>query len=148
MSRILAIDYGRKRVGLAVTDVLQIIATSLDTVHSKDVIKYINEYVKSEPVELFVIGFPKDLQNKDTDATKFVEVFIKQLNKAFPNIPVEKIDERFTSKIAFRAMIDGGLKKSDRRDKSMIDKVSAVIILQSYLEQRQNIINRNTVSET
>ena len=148
MPRILAIDYGRKRVGLAVTDVLQIIATSLDTVHSKDVIKYINEYVKSEPVELFVIGFPKDLQNKDTDATKFVENFIKQLNKAFPNIPVEKIDERFTSKIAFRAMIDGGLKKSDRRDKSMIDKVSAVIILQSYLEQRQNIINRNTVSET
>ena len=148
MSRILAIDYGRKRVGLAVTDILQIIATSLDTVHSKDVIKYINEYVKSEPVELFVIGFPKDLQNKDTDATKFVESFIKQLNKAFPNIPVEKIDERFTSKIAFRAMIDGGLKKSDRRDKSMIDKVSAVIILQSYLEQRQNIINRNTVSET
>jgi RNAse H-fold protein YqgF len=148
LPRILAIDYGRKRVGLAVTDVLQIIATSLDTVHSKDVIKYINEYVKSEPVELFVIGFPKDLQNKDTDATKFVENFIKQLNKAFPNIPVEKIDERFTSKIAFRAMIDGGLKKSDRRDKSMIDKVSAVIILQSYLEQRQNIINRNTVSET
>jgi len=148
LSRILAIDYGRKRVGLAVTDILQIIATSLDTVHSKDVIKYINEYVKSEPVELFVIGFPKDLQNKDTDATKFVESFIKQLNKAFPNIPVEKIDERFTSKIAFRAMIDGGLKKSDRRDKSMIDKVSAVIILQSYLEQRQNIINRNTVSET
>jgi putative Holliday junction resolvase len=147
MSRILAIDYGQKRVGLAVTDILQIIATSLDTVHPKDVIKYIAEYVKREPVELFVVGFPKDLQNKDTDATKFVEAFIKQLDKAFPDIPVEKIDERFTSKIAFRAMIDGGMKKSDRRNKSTIDKVSAVIILQSYLEQKQNIKDRNKVSE-
>jgi putative Holliday junction resolvase len=142
LARILAIDYGQKRVGLAVTDNLQIIATALDTVHSKDVIKYISEYIERETVELFVVGFPKDLQNNDTDATKYVEAFIKQLGKAFPDISVVKIDERYTSKIAFRAMIDGGLKKSDRRDKSMIDKISAVIILQSYLEQKQNEKNR------
>jgi putative Holliday junction resolvase len=138
LARILAIDYGQKRVGLAVTDNLQIIATALDTVHAKDALKYISEYIKRETVELFVIGFPKDLQNRDTDATKYVEIFIKQIDKAFPNIPVVKIDERFTSKIALRAMIDGGLKKSDRRNKAMIDKISAVIILQSYLEQKQN----------
>ncbi|MDR3226681.1 MAG: Holliday junction resolvase RuvX [Prevotellaceae bacterium] len=144
MARILAIDYGQKRVGLAVTDNLQIIATALDTVHSKDVINYISEYIKHENVELFVVGFPKDLQNKSTDATKYVEAFIKQLGKVFPDIPIEKTDERFTSKIAFRAMIDGGLKKTDRRDKALIDRVSAVIILQSYLEQKQNEKNRNT----
>jgi putative Holliday junction resolvase len=143
LARILAIDYGQKRVGLAVTDNLQIIATALDTIHSKDVIKYILEYIGRETVELFVVGFPKDLKNNATDATKYVEAFINQLGKAFPNIPTVKIDERFTSKIAFRAMIDGGLKKSDRRDKAMIDKVSAVIILQSYLEQKQNEKNRN-----
>jgi putative Holliday junction resolvase len=144
LARILAIDYGQKRVGLAVTDNLQIIATALDTVHSKDVINYISEYIKHENVELFVVGFPKDLQNKSTDATKYVEAFIKQLGKVFPDIPIEKTDERFTSKIAFRAMIDGGLKKTDRRDKALIDRVSAVIILQSYLEQKQNEKNRNT----
>ncbi|MDR3287789.1 MAG: Holliday junction resolvase RuvX [Prevotellaceae bacterium] len=144
MARILAIDYGQKRVGLAVTDNLQIIATALDTVHSKDVIQYISEYIKLENVEMFVVGYPKDLQNKSTDATKYVEAFIKQLGKVFPDIPIEKTDERFTSKIAFRAMIDGGLKKTDRRDKAMIDKVSAVIILQSYLEQKQNEKDRNT----
>ena len=143
MARILAIDYGQKRVGLAVTDSLQIIATALDTIHSKDVLQYISEYVAHENVELFVVGFPKDLQNNDTDATKYVETFVKQLEKKFPNIPVEKIDERFTSKIAFRAMIDGGLKKSARRNKAMIDKLSAVVILQSYLEQKQNEKNRN-----
>jgi putative Holliday junction resolvase len=143
LARILAIDYGQKRVGLAVTDSLQIIATALDTIHSKDAVRYISEYVERERVELFVIGFPKDLQNRTTDATKYVEAFIKQLGKAFPNIDVVKIDERFTSKIAFRTMIDGGLKKSDRRDKAMIDKISAVIILQSYLEQKQNERNRN-----
>jgi putative Holliday junction resolvase len=144
LARILAIDYGQKRVGLAVTDNLQIIATALDTVHSKDVIKYISEYIEHETVELFVVGFPKDLQNRNTDATKYVEAFIKHLGKAFPNIAVVKTDERFTSKIAFRTMIDGGLKKSDRRNKAMIDKISAVIILQSYLEQKQNEQNRNT----
>ena len=109
MARILAIEYGQKRVGLAVTDNLQIIATALDTIHSKDVIKYISEYIERETVELFIVGFPKDLKNNATDATKYVEAFINQLGKAFPNIPTVKIDERFTSKIAFRAMIDGGI---------------------------------------
>jgi putative Holliday junction resolvase len=143
LARILAIDYGQKRVGLAVTDSLQIIATALDTIHSKDVVQYISEYVSRENVELFVVGFPKDLQNNDTDATKYVEAFVTQLERKIPNIPIEKIDERFTSKIAFRAMIDGGLKKNARRNKAMIDKLSAVVILQSYLEQKQNEKNRN-----
>lgn len=143
MARIIAIDYGQKRVGLAVTDSLQIIATALDTVYSKDAVQYIAEYVSRENVELFVVGFPKDLRNNDTDATKYVEAFVKHLERKFPDIPVEKIDERFTSKIAFRAMIDGGMKKQARRNKEMIDKLSAVVILQSYLEQKQNEKNRN-----
>ena len=143
MARILAIDYGQKRVGLAVTDNLQIIATTLDTIHSKDVVQYISDYITHEKVELFVVGFPKDLRNNATDATKYVEEFVKRLERKFPKIPVEKIDERFTSKIAFKAMIDGGLKKSARRNKAMVDKLSAVIILQSYLEQKQNEKNRS-----
>ena len=143
MARILAIDYGQKRVGLAVTDNLQIIATTLDTIHSKDVVQYISDYITHEKVELFVVGFPKDLRNNATDATKYVEEFVKRLERKFPKIPVEKIDERFTSKIAFKAMIDGGLKKSARSNKAMVDKLSAVIILQSYLEQKQNEKNRS-----
>ena len=136
MKRILAIDYGRKRVGLAITDTLQIIATALDTVHASEVLDYLANYVAKEPVELFVIGLPKNLNNEPAEAAQYVEPFIKQLKKKFPDIPVETIDERFTSKIAFQAMIDGGVKKMDRRNKETVDKVSAVIILQSYLESR------------
>ena len=133
MKRIIANDYGRKRVGLAITDTLQIIATALDTVHASEVLDYLANYVAKEPVELFVIGLPKNLNNDPAEAAQYVEPFIKQLKKKFPDIPVETIDERFTSKIAFQAMIDGGVKKMDRRNKETVDKVSAVIILQSYL---------------
>lgn len=136
MKRILAIDYGRKRVGLAVTDTLQIIATALDTVHSSEVLAYLAKYIEKEPIELFVIGLPKNLNNEPAEAARYVEPFVKQLQKKFPDIPVAMVDERFTSKIAFQAMIDGGVKKMDRRNKETVDKVSAVIILQSYLESR------------
>ncbi len=134
MSRIIAIDYGKKRVGLAVTDPLQLIATPLATVSTAEVHSYLADYLSKEAVECFVVGIPKDLKNRDTDATPLVEAFVKQLQQKFPDIPVKLVDERFTSKLAVRAMIDGGVKKMDRRDKGLIDKTSAVIILQSYME--------------
>ncbi|MEO1053024.1 MAG: Holliday junction resolvase RuvX [Bacteroidota bacterium] len=135
MGRILAVDYGTKRVGLAVTDPLKIIASPLDTVHAKDVISFLQDYCSNEAVEAFVIGMPKNLNNEDTDATSHVRGFIKRLEKAFPAVSITTVDERFTSKIAFDAMIAGGLKKKDRADKGTVDKVSATVILQSYLEQ-------------
>lgn len=136
MPRIIAIDYGKKRVGLAVTDPLQLIATPLTTVSSAEVIRYLSDYLNKETVERFVVGMPKDLQNRDADATPLVEAFVKQLQKKFPEVPIELIDERFTSKLAFQAMIDGGVKKMDRRDKGLIDRTSAVIILQSYMQSK------------
>ncbi|CAN5319949.1 Holliday junction resolvase RuvX [soil metagenome] len=135
MGRLVAIDYGTKRVGLAVTDPSKIIATPLDTVHSKDVVQFLKNYDQKEGIEAFVVGNPKNLNNKDTNATLLVKHFLNLLKKNFPEKPIYLIDERFTSKIAFNAMIEGGMKKKDRRNKSNIDKISAVIILQSYLEQ-------------
>jgi putative Holliday junction resolvase len=135
VGRLVAIDYGTKRVGLAVTDPSKIIATPLDTVHSKDVVQFLKNYDQKEGIEAFVVGNPKNLNNKDTNATLLVKHFLNLLKKNFPEKPVYLIDERFTSKIAFNAMIEGGMKKKDRRNKSNIDKISAVIILQSYLEQ-------------
>lgn len=137
MGRILAIDYGQKRVGLAVTDELKIIANALTTVHSKDVISFLKDYISKEKLELFVIGEPKQMNNSPSESAKFVEIFIKKLKKEFPEIPIKKFDERFTSKIAFQSMIDSGLKKKDRRNKEIIDRVSATLILQSYLEANQ-----------
>jgi putative holliday junction resolvase len=134
MGRILAIDYGGKRVGLAVTDPLKIIATALDMIHSKDVIQFLKDYVAQETVETFVVGKPHKLDGTDTNATEMVNNFIKHLQKTFPQIPVIPHDERFTSKMALDAMIAGGTKKKDRQNKGNIDKVSAVIILQSYME--------------
>ena len=134
MGRILAIDYGTKRFGLAVTDPLKIIATALDTVHSKDVIQFLKKYDEKEGIESFVLGMPKKLDNTDTNATPLVKQFHKLLKKNFPQKPVYLHDERFTSKMALAAMIAGGSKKKDRRDKGNIDKISATIILQSYLE--------------
>lgn len=134
MARILAIDYGSKRVGLAVTDPLQIIATSLDVVPSYQVIEYLKKYIQAEMVELFVVGEPKRLNNMPAQSAPLVNNFVKQLQKQFPDIPVILHDERFTSKMAFQSMIDSGMKKSERRNKENIDKISAVIILQSYLE--------------
>ncbi len=136
MGRILAIDYGSKRVGLAVTDPLQIIASPLDTVHSKDVIQYLKNYDSNEGIESIVLGMPKNLDGSDTNATQQVRQFHNLLKKQFPEKPVYLHDERFTSKMAMDAMITGGMKKKDRRDKGNIDKISASIILQSYLESR------------
>ena len=136
MGRIIAIDYGTKRVGLATTDPLQIIASALDTIHAKDVLQFLKNYVKQEDVESFVLGMPTKLDGTDTNATPHVRQFHKQLKKHFPEKPVYLHDERFTSKMALDAMIAGGSKKKDRRDKGNIDKISATIILQSYLESR------------
>lgn len=137
MGRILAIDYGLKRVGLAVTDPMQIIATALDTVHSKDVLAYIQEYCQKEPVDVLVVGMPTRLDTSPTDATQHVVGFVRKLEKQFPDKKVVTVDERFTSKMAFQTMIDAGLKKKARADKATVDRVSATIILQSYLESRQ-----------
>ncbi len=134
MARLLAIDYGTKRCGIAVTDPLKLIATGLTTVHSKDLLAWLTDYIKKEPVETFIVGEPKRLNGQPTDATQHVEAFVKHLRKQFPEIPVQRIDERFTSKIAFRSLIDSGLGKKDRQNKALIDEVSAVILLQSYME--------------
>ncbi|KOF01542.1 crossover junction endodeoxyribonuclease RuvA [Roseivirga seohaensis] len=136
MGRILAIDYGRKRVGLAVTDPLQIIASPLETVHSKDVIQYLKDYDKVENLEAIVLGMPMNLNNQPTDATLGAKQFENLLKKHFPEKPVYLQDERFTSKMAMDAMIAGGMKKKDRREKGNVDKISATIILQSFLESR------------
>ncbi|MCU0440283.1 MAG: Holliday junction resolvase RuvX [Raineya sp.] len=134
MPRIIAIDYGSKRVGLAVTDNLKIIATALETVHSKDILDFLEKYMQKEEVEAFVVGMPKNLDGEDTNNTPLVENFVKALKKKFTNVPVHLLDERFTSKIALDSMIMSGSKKKDRNNKSgNIDKVSAVIILQDYL---------------
>ncbi len=135
MGRILAIDYGRKRVGLAVTDELQMIAGGLATVHSKDVIAYLKDYCSREEVECIVVGEPFDMQNKASDASRYIDPFVKHLRKQFPDIPVERIDERFTSQMAMRTMIDAGLKKKARQNKSLVDTISATIILQYYLQK-------------
>ena len=133
MSRIVAIDYGTKRVGIAVTDPNKIIATALATIHSKDVIEYLKNYHLSENIECFVIGEPKRLNNMPSDVEKQITPFITKLSKEFPGIPIERIDERFTSKMAFQSMIDGGVKKKNRQNKSTLDKISATLILQSFL---------------
>jgi putative holliday junction resolvase len=134
MPRILAIDYGTKRVGLAVTDPLKIIASALDTVHSKDIFVFLKTYLETEEVEDFVVGMPVNLDGEDTNNTPHVKGFVKNLKKTFPDIPVHLHDERFTSKMALQAMIAGGSSKKDRREKGNIDKISAAIILQSYME--------------
>ncbi len=134
MGRILAIDYGRKRVGLAVTDSLKIIATGLETVHSKDIFDFLENYTAKEHVETIVVGYPVNLKNEGSQSLQFINPFIKKLIKKFPNIEIDTYDERFTSKMAQAAMIEGGLKKKDRQNKALTDKISAVIILQSYLE--------------
>lgn len=136
MGRILAIDYGQKRVGVAVTDELQIIATSLDTVHSKDIIDFLKSYIEKEQVDCIVVGEPRQMNNTASESVKFIEPFVRRLKKAFPQIFIDRYDERFTSKMASQTMIAAGLKKKDRQNKSTIDKISAVIILQSYMEYK------------
>lgn len=136
MPRILAIDYGKKRTGLAVTDPLQMIATGLTTVATHDLIPYLKKYLALEAVELFLIGDPKNLDGEATDATALVTECVRILQKNFPQVPVKKVDERFTSKLAFRSMIDSGLKKKDRQNKGLVDEISATIILQEYLQYK------------
>jgi putative Holliday junction resolvase len=137
MTRIVGIDYGKKRVGIAVTDPLQLFATALDTVAAGTVIDYLTDYAKKEEIERFVVGYPRNLNYTPAEAAQYVEVFLKRLHEHFPAVPVTLADERYTSRIAFRAMIDGGVKKMDRRNKATIDKVSAVLILQGYLDAKK-----------
>ncbi len=137
MARLLAIDYGTKRVGLAVTDPLKIIASTLDTVHAKDVIAYLKNYTAKEEVERFVVGLPKRLDGSDSQSTVHVENFVNLLRKNFPNTPIERVDERFTSTIATRSLLEMGLKKKDRANKGNVDQVSAVLILQTYMQMVQ-----------
>ena len=134
----MAIDYGTKRVGIAVTDPLQIIATGLTTVHSKDVIQFLKDYFAKEVVDCLVLGEPKQMDNTASESARFVEGFLKVLKRTFPTLKIERIDERFTSLMAFQTMIDSGLKKKARRNKELVDEISATIILQSYMEKTQN----------
>jgi putative Holliday junction resolvase len=135
MARILSIDYGLKRTGIAVTDPLQIIATALTTVHSKELIAFLKDYFAREQVELIIIGEPKNWDDTDTHATPLVEKCIKDLQKNFPQMPIKKVDERYTSKMAKDAMLEMGLKKKDRRNKALVDEIAATIMLQEYLRQ-------------
>jgi len=138
LARILAIDYGLRRTGLAVTDPLKIIASGLMTVESKRLLPFLADYLKKEQVELIIIGDPKNLDDSDTHATPLVEKIIGELKKNFPSLPIQKVDERFTSKMAARAMIEMGLKKKKRRDKALIDEIAATIMLQEYLANTGN----------
>ena len=139
MGRIIGIDYGRKRVGLAVTDPLQMFASPLTTVAPVEFDSFMKDFLKNERVESFVIGYPRQMNNQPSESVKYIDPFIRKLKKNYPEIPVYYADERFTSRMAFRSMIEGGVKKEDRKDKSMVDRISASIILQSYLDTRSNM---------
>jgi putative Holliday junction resolvase len=138
MPRILAIDYGRKRSGLAVTDPSQMISTGLDVVESKNLLSYLADYFSKEKVEAIVVGEPKTLSNEKSESAKYIEPFLGQLRKKFPQMKVLRYDERFTSVIAKQTMISGGVKKMDRRNKSKYDLISAIVILQDFMNHRQN----------
>lgn len=133
LGRILAIDFGKVRTGIAVTDQLQIIASGLTTVKTGELINFLKEYISKEKVELFLVGKPKQMNNSDSESETLILPFLEKLSKHIPQIPFKRIDERFTSKMAFQTMIDGGLKKNQRRNKALVDEISATIILQSYL---------------
>jgi putative Holliday junction resolvase len=136
MPRILAIDYGTKRCGIAVTDPLQMIATGLTTVHSKDIIDWLKKYMEKESVETIVVGDPKNLRGEKTDASEHADGFVTLLKRNFPGMKIARVDERFTSKMAVKTILDSGMKKKDRQDKALVDEVSATIMLQSYLETK------------
>ena len=138
MGRILAFDFGEKRTGIAITDELQIIASGLTTVDTKKVFSFLTEYLSKEIVELFVVGEPKQMDNTESESEQYIKPFIQKLASTFPKIPIERVDERFTSKMAFQSMIGSGIGKKRRRDKALIDEISATIILQSYLTQKSN----------
>ena len=138
MGRIIGIDYGSKRIGLAVTDPLQIFASPLTTVSPADFDNFIKGYIKTDTVDAFVVGYPVQMNNQPSESVSYINPFIKKLKKEYPEIHIYLEDERFTSQMALRTMIDGGVKKKDRQDKSMVDKISASIILQSFLDHRSN----------
>lgn len=137
MSRIIAFDYGTKRIGIAVTDPLQIIATGLDTVHPKDIVDYLKKYLLSEQVEAFVIGNPKQMDGSPSESAQHVKGFSTTLKKTFPDIPQHWVDERFTSKLAHETIMQSGLKKQDRRNKERVDTIAATIILQYFMEEHR-----------
>jgi putative Holliday junction resolvase len=136
MGRILALDYGKVRTGIAITDELQIIASGLTTVTTKELIEYLDSYLENENVDLFIVGLPKQMNNKLSESEALIIPFLKKLKAKFPQIPIERVDERFTSKMAFQSMRDSGLKKKQRQNKALIDEISATIILQTYLASR------------
>lgn len=133
MGRVLAIDYGKIRTGIAVTDELQIIASGLTTVPTKELLEFLAGYIKTETVDLFIVGLPKQMNNKFSESESLIISFLKKLRRRFPNIPIKRVDERFTSKIAFQTMVSSGVSKSKRRNKALIDEISATVILQTYL---------------
>ncbi|MFA7492942.1 MAG: Holliday junction resolvase RuvX [Proteiniphilum sp.] len=136
MGRILSIDYGKKRTGIAVSDQLQIIANGLTTVETSGIFDFLNDYLQREEVSCIVVGLPKQMNNEPSENMKRIEPFVNRLRKLYPQIPVEYWDERFSSKMAQQAMRDGGLKKKDRQNKELVDEISATIILQGYMERR------------
>jgi putative Holliday junction resolvase len=133
LARILAIDYGGKRTGIAVTDELQIIASGLTTVETENLLSFLKSYTEKEKVSLFLVGKPKQMNNNDSESEGLIQPFLQKLSKEIPEIPIKRVDERFTSKMAVQTMIDSGLKKKQRRNKGLVDEISATIILQSYL---------------
>ncbi len=137
MSRLLSIDYGKKRTGIAVSDPLQIIANGLTTVETSKLFEFLEDYLKKEEVESIIVGLPKQMNGQPSENMKRIEPFVNRLKKIYPKINIEYYDERFTSKLAHQAMIDGGLKKQDRRNKELVDEISATIILQGYMESRR-----------
>lgn len=137
MGRLMAIDYGTKRTGIAVSDTLKIIANGLTTVPTHTLFDFLKTYIAREPVECIVVGMPKQLNNQDSENMKNIRPFVKKLEVIYPNIRIEYFDERFTSAMAQRAMIDGGLKKKDRQNKALVDEISATIILQGYMESQR-----------
>ena len=136
MARLMAIDYGKKNCGIAVTDELQLIASGLKTVATESIFEFLDNYFEQEIVELVIIGEPKTLQNEPSESEVLIKSFIKKFIDSFPDLPIRRVDERFTSKMAFQTMIDSGLSKKKRRNKQLIDKISATIILQSYLHYK------------
>lgn len=139
MGRILAIDYGQKRTGMAVSDPLQLIANGLCTISSSEVIPFLEDYFAKEKVDTVVVGYPKTLQNTLSDSIRYINPFLQRMEKKFPNMPIVLVDERFTSSIAFQTMLDAGIGRAKRRDKALVDKISATIILQNYMENLKNI---------
>ena len=145
MDRYIGIDYGRKRTGIAASDPLGIFASALDTIDSTKLIEYLKNYATGERILAFVVGYPVNMDGKPSEAQADVDVFLKRLDKAFPGVPVHLEDERFTSVLAQRVMIDGGMKKSERREKGSVDRISAALILQSYLDRLNGSVGLGSI---